>query len=467
MSSRLSGPGGIAAIGALRAWPAAMAASTASRSAGEAPLAASRRRRRPRSSASPCRPVTKAATAKRSVRGDAARRLRREQRAIARLRVRRAPPAAGRGSRPAGDPGAIPTSASMTSASSVIGHAVIASSSSRDAPDPAASSRAQPSAGATTSATSSIERRMNGCGGSIECTCTVRSVARASALSACERGDHLVRGAEMDVERGDQRRRPTSPAACRPSLAQARPVPRQPDLGEAQRLRCGRRRRTRCARPGCAARGPAAAPPDRRRSSGSGSRRSDSVGRARAAGAACATASGRRPRAPARRAPSTEKVACQMRSTRSGIRRIEPIAAGQRRARPRRRAARARCSDEQRRALGAVQAERRVTPRGCRRGRRRPPGGRRDIRSSTAASSATRIGSSSGRVTIAGPQPDARGLRGDLRQEDERRRQAALGFVEMVLGDPGRIEAAALGVDDLRGGQPVALGRGPPDRAGA
>ena len=40
-----------------------------------------------------------------------------------------------------------------------------------------------------------------------------------------------------------------------------------------------------------------------------------------------------------------------------------------------------------------------------------------------------------------GPQPDARRSRGDLRQEDEGRRQATLGFMEMVLGDPGRIEA--------------------------
>ena len=58
----------------------------------------------------------------------------------------------------------------------------------------------------------------------------------------------------------------------------------------------------------------------------------------------------------------------------------------------------------------------------------------------------------------AGAEADPRGPRRDLRQEDERRRQAALVLVEVVLGDPGRIEAAALGVDDLRGRQPVALG---------
>ena len=45
-----------------------------------------------------------------------------------------------------------------------------------------------------------------------------------------------------------------------------------------------------------------------------------------------------------------------------------------------------------------------------------------------------------------------------LRQEHEGRRQAALAFVEMMLGDPGRIEAAALGMRDLGGGQAIALG---------
>ena len=56
------------------------------------------------------------------------------------------------------------------------------------------------------------------------------------------------------------------------------------------------------------------------------------------------------------------------------------------------------------------------------------------------------------------PEADPRGLGGDLGQEDERRGQAALVFMEMVLGDPGRIEAEPFGVDDLRGRQPVPLG---------
>src|SRR5690606_32623454 len=43
---------------------------------------------------------------------------------------------------------------------------------------------AQPSAGATSVASSSIERRMNGCGGSTECTWKTRSVERSRIGSA-------------------------------------------------------------------------------------------------------------------------------------------------------------------------------------------------------------------------------------------------------------------------------------------
>jgi hypothetical protein len=55
-------------------------------------------------------------------------------------------------------------------------------------------------------------------------------------------------------------------------------------------------------------------------------------------------------------------------------------------------------------------------------------------------------------------QTDARGPRRGLRQENEGRRQAALAFVEMMLRDPGRIEAETLGMRDLGGGQAIALG---------
>ena len=60
----------------------------------------------------------------------------------------------------------------------------------------------------------------------------------------------------------------------------------------------------------------------------------------------------------------------------------------------------------------------------------------------------------------AGAQPDARGLHRSLGEEHERRRQAALALMEVMLGDPRRIEAAALGMHDLLGGQPIALGCG-------
>ena len=58
----------------------------------------------------------------------------------------------------------------------------------------------------------------------------------------------------------------------------------------------------------------------------------------------------------------------------------------------------------------------------------------------------------------AGAQANARGVGRDMRQEDEGRGQAAFSFVEMMLGDPGRIEAVLLGVDDLFGGESIALG---------
>jgi len=44
-------------------------------------------------------------------------------------------------------------------------------------------------------------------------------------------------------------------------------------------------------------------------------------------------------------------------------------------------------------------------------------------------------------------------------QEHERRRKAAFVLVEMVLGDPGGVEAAMLGVDDLLRGEPLPFGR--------
>src|SRR4051794_3849475 len=48
----------------------------------------------------------------------------------------------------------------------------------------AAAADRQPRAGATSRATSSIDRRIIGCGGSTECTWTARSVTRSNVLSA-------------------------------------------------------------------------------------------------------------------------------------------------------------------------------------------------------------------------------------------------------------------------------------------
>jgi hypothetical protein len=83
----------------------------------------------------------------------------------------------------------------------------------------------------------------------------------------------------------------------------------------------------------------------------------------------------------------------------------------------------------------------------------RPP----DSRSSTTASSATRTAFSSGSVTMPVPRRMRR-ARGHVGEEHERRRQAALVFVKVVLRHPGRIEAEGLGMGDLFGDEAVALG---------
>ena len=52
---------------------------------------------------------------------------------------------------------------------------------------------------------------------------------------------------------------------------------------------------------------------------------------------------------------------------------------------------------------------------------------------------------------------DAPRARRHMGQKDEGRGQAALAFMEMVLGHPGRVEAVGLGMGDLLGHQAVAL----------
>ena len=59
----------------------------------------------------------------------------------------------------------------------------------------------------------------------------------------------------------------------------------------------------------------------------------------------------------------------------------------------------------------------------------------------------------------AGAEADGRRARSDMGEEHQRRRQSAFGFVEMVLGDPRRVETAAFGVGDLLRREPVSFRR--------
>jgi len=58
----------------------------------------------------------------------------------------------------------------------------------------------------------------------------------------------------------------------------------------------------------------------------------------------------------------------------------------------------------------------------------------------------------------AGAEANAGGVGCGMRQEHERCRQAAFPFVEMMLGDPGRIEATLLGLNDLFRSKAIAPG---------
>ena len=135
----------------------------------------------------------------------------------------------------------------------------------------------------------------------------------------------------------------------------------------------GHRRRKPCARPRCVARGPAAGPRDRRRSSDAGCR-------AATGGALPAVGLRARQHQPvARRTgpPGAFHVEGCLPDAihQAGIGRIQPVTTGQRPPRPGVEQ-HAMMPYQQRRALGAVQAERAYMPRGCRRARPRPPGGR-------------------------------------------------------------------------------------------
>jgi hypothetical protein len=114
--------------------------------------------------------------------------------------------------------------------------------------------------------------------------------------------------------------------------------------------------------------------------------------------------------------------------------------------------------DQQRRALGAVQAERLV--------RREVAAGSDPHLQSAATHQIEHRGilrdpdrQLQRQGNDPGPQADPRGLPSDLGQEHKGRRQAAFVLVKVVLRNPGRIEAAAFGMRDLRDGYTVAFGR--------
>ena len=79
--------------------------------------------------------------------------------------------------------------------------------------------------------------------------------------------------------------------------------------------------------------------------------------------------------------------------------------------------------------------------------------------SSTTASSATRTACSIGTVMIPVPSRIRLVRAARVGQEDERSREATFGLVEVVLGDPSRIEPGLLGAPHLLEGEAVALRR--------
>ena len=228
----------------------------------------------------------------------------------------------------------------------------------------------------------------------------VRSVARSSVAVGLQRGDHLVGRAEMDVERLDQVARASRPTTgCR--LAASAAARGQPDFGQAHRLLAIVGDEHRARGQDARLRAPSAAPRDRHRSSGSGSRPArPSALRASAAG--CATASARRrprrrgARPPPRMSPARCDRPASGRADRACRRRQRPPAHALRITSRLRAKISLRWSLPSRpKAVKAVRLPPGPTPTSS-----RPS----QSRSSTAASSATRTGSSSGRVTMPVPR---------------------------------------------------------------
>ena len=292
----------------------------------------------------------------------------------------------------------------------------------------------QPSAGATSVAISSIERRMRACGGSTEWTWKTMSVTRSSMRVGAERRDARPRACRHGCRGRLIRSSSVSPGDAVALAAHVVDDAAQADLGEAQRLaRSSATNRVREATIRGAIR--RAAPRDRRRRSGAGSPRG-SRGARRSGAAGCATACSPSPAWPGRAAA----VGREGRLPDA----LDQLAAPPGRACRRRRAARrarpsrtvARWRSKIARAVGAVEAERRE-------GRRRAAGADAELEPAAGEEVEHRgVLGDAHRVLErqgddAGAEADARGPRRDVREEHEGRRQAALGLVEVVLRHPG------------------------------
>ena len=325
----------------------------------------------------------------------------------------------------------------------------------------AAGAPPQPRAGATSVAMSSIERSTSSCGGSTECTWNATSVASAAAESRDERLHHLVDRADVRVVRRDELvervadRRLAGPGepGRRAAESELRPVarlvarvrdeeraggedPRRHAIGQRLAVRVDHGQlqlgeRASPARSGRHRRGP------RLRA-----REHEAV--ARSAGARAAERRERRlPDAP-------EQVATRRLQV---IGRVAELAARERGDQ---------CVEllaEDAPAILRVLAER--EERRGRRARAEPELGasaRQQVEHDRVLGDPHRV--LERQRDDAGAEPDPRRDRGGVREEHERRRQAALRGVEVVLRDPGRVEAVPFGGHDLLGRDAIALGGG-------
>ena len=346
------------------------------------------------------------------------------------------------------EPGVMPASVSMTSVASC-------DLPRRRAPFAGLARRTQPSAGATFSATSSIDRRIR-----------MRRIdrmdlhgeiggARERAVGS-QRGDHLVRRADMDVHRGDQ---------------VAHQVARRQVAGRGQPMAhaaTGRFRRSRSASLRSSATNTVrearmrGARPLRQRLEIGVDHRVLDVGQRGVAASSAGRGWVRDSISPSPAAPARARAVARRRSPA----RCDRPGRGSADRACRRRAARrptSACVSSAR--LRSIRPWRSLLSRPkAVNAVRLPPGPDADFQAAAAHQVEHRgiLGDADRQLQRqrddAGAEADARGPRRGLRQEHEGRRQAAFVFVEMVLGDPGRVEAAALGMGDLRGGQPIALG---------